>query len=134
MQPMLGDDWLLLTAAAQDAGVTGLALIKWADSDDIARRRTPTGWRYRRDAVRDRARRYWASVRFRRAERPPWLQQERRPGSPCVAWPPLLPTPTLIRVVLFFTSRRHLPARLHESTLDPQIDSISPPPWRVAAE
>jgi hypothetical protein len=39
----LPGDWLLLTTAALDAGVSGSTIIKWADSGDLERRRAPMG-------------------------------------------------------------------------------------------
>ncbi len=70
-------DWLLLTAAAAEAGVCGTTLLRWVDEGDLERRPSLAGWRYHRAAVRARARRYWKNVRLVRAVPPAWLQQER---------------------------------------------------------
>lgn len=72
----LGEDWLRLSDAAHEAGVTVGTIIKWADGDELKRRKAKNGWRYHREAVRARARRYWCTVRFHRAEPPDWLKAE----------------------------------------------------------
>lgn len=66
-------DCLRLTAAALEAGVTGSTINKWAESGELERIKTPTGWKYPRKQVRARARRYWRNVRFHRATPPQWL-------------------------------------------------------------
>lgn len=72
----LGEDWLRLSEAAHEAGVTVATIIKWADSGELARRQSKSGWRYHREAVRASARIYWLTVRFHRAVPPDWLQSE----------------------------------------------------------
>lgn len=73
----LGPDWLLLSKAANEAGVSTTMIILWADRGELDRRRSLQGWRYHRRAVRTRARRYWKNeVRFKRATPPAWLKQQ----------------------------------------------------------
>ena len=72
----LGADWLRLSEAANEAGVCTTTLIKWAEDGELVRLPSDVGWRYHREAVRARARRYWVTVRFRRATPPDWLQSE----------------------------------------------------------
>lgn len=74
----LGADWLRLGEAAREAGVSAATLLRWADEGDVGRRTVPGGSRYHREAVRARARRYWAQVRFHRAVPPAWLAAEGR--------------------------------------------------------
>ena len=73
---MLGDDWMRLSEAAFDAGVSTGTLGKWADAGELDRRETSIGWVYHRTAVRARARGYWATVRLHRAVPPTWLREE----------------------------------------------------------
>lgn len=68
-----GDEWLSLNAASIEAGVCPTTLIRWATAGELDRRQSATGWRYHRDAVRARARRYWETVRFHRATPPSWI-------------------------------------------------------------
>ena len=69
-------DWLPLSDAAAQAGVSTTTLIGWAVDGDLERRKSSTGWRYHREAVRAQARKYWKTVRFHRATPPDWLQVE----------------------------------------------------------
>lgn len=69
----LGNDWLLLSDAAHEAGVTATTIIKWSNADELERRQSKNRWRYHREAVRARARRYWSTVRLHRAIPPDWL-------------------------------------------------------------
>ncbi len=75
----LGADWLRLSESANEAGVCTTTLIKWAEDGELVRQPSDVGWRYHREAVRARARRYWVTVRFRRATPPDWLQAEVQP-------------------------------------------------------
>ena len=74
VQERFGTDWLALSDAAMEAGVTATTLNKWANNGELARRHSKTGWRYHRAAVRANARRYWQTVRFHRATPPAWLR------------------------------------------------------------
>lgn len=76
----LGQNWLRLREAAIEAGVTAATIVKWARQGELTRVHEPTGWRYLRDAVRNRARAYWQNVRFHRAAQPQWLQAETTTG------------------------------------------------------
>lgn len=69
-------NWLRLSEAADEAGVTNGTLMKWANNNEIQRKMASNGWRYHREAVRARARKYWQSVRFHRATPPEWLVAE----------------------------------------------------------
>jgi hypothetical protein len=69
-----GPDWLLLSKAANEAGVAAATILPWTEDGELDRRRSLQGWRYQRKAVRARARRYWKSVRFHRAVPPDWLR------------------------------------------------------------
>ncbi len=73
----LSDDWLLLSQAAIEAGVTATTIIHWSARGELARRESSVGWRYHREAVRERARAYWQKVRFHRATLPDWLTGNR---------------------------------------------------------
>ena len=72
-------DWLRLGDAALEAGVAAATIVRWAERSEVTRVRTATGWRYPRDAIRGRARRYWQQTRFHRANPPDWLQAETPP-------------------------------------------------------
>jgi hypothetical protein len=56
--------------------VTGGTIIRWAEHGELKRINTPMGWKYPREQVRARARRYWKEVRFHRARPPQWLGAE----------------------------------------------------------
>jgi transcriptional regulator with XRE-family HTH domain len=72
----LGEDWLRLSDAALEAGVTSATIIRWAETGELKRRQSNIGWRYHREAVRARSRTYWQTVRFHRATPPDWLLKE----------------------------------------------------------
>ncbi|HDR9756614.1 hypothetical protein KDX16_16265 [Burkholderia vietnamiensis] len=72
----LSDEWLFLTDAAMEAGVSGATLIKWAESGTLERRKFKGWWRYHREAVRACAREYWKTQRFSRPTVPEWLKVE----------------------------------------------------------
>lgn len=72
----LGKDWLRVSEAALEAGVTAGTIIKWADTGELKRRKSKSGWRYHREAVRAKARIYWRTARLHRAIPPDWLQAE----------------------------------------------------------
>lgn len=74
-------DWLRLSEAAHEAGVSATTLIHWAEEAELERRQSKVGWRYHREAVRARARTYWKSVRFHRVNPPDWLREEMRHES-----------------------------------------------------
>ena len=74
-------EWLRLSDAAFEAGVTIGTIIKWAETGLLPRRQSNIGWRYYRDHVRAQARRYWITVRFHRATPPAWLAAERQISS-----------------------------------------------------
>jgi len=71
-------DWLLVSDAAQVAGVSIGTVMRWAEAGEVSRRRSPTGWRYHRRSVMHRARSYWRTQRFKRAVPPAWLVDEQR--------------------------------------------------------
>jgi transcriptional regulator with XRE-family HTH domain len=73
----LSAEWLRLSDAAYEAGVSISTVIHWAEQGEMERRRARGRWRYRRGAVRSRARRYWRTVRFHRATPPDWLRTAR---------------------------------------------------------
>ena len=81
----LGEEWLRLSEAASEAGVSAATLLRWADDGELARKHAPSGCRYHLEAVRARARRYWAQVRFHRAVPPPWLVAEGWVREPAAA-------------------------------------------------
>lgn len=72
----LGEEWLRLSDAAGEAGVSAATIMQWSKRRELKRRTSRIGWRYHRDAVRARSRRYWRRVRFHRAEPPEWLRCE----------------------------------------------------------
>lgn len=76
-----GADWLLLSDAALEAEVTSTQIIRWAEHGELRRRRSRVGWRYHRKAVRSRARAYWQTIRYRRAQPPQWLIEEQRAAA-----------------------------------------------------
>ena len=65
-----------LKPLARELGVSAATLLRWADDGELARKQAPSGYRYHREAVRARARQYWATVRFHRAVPPSWLAAE----------------------------------------------------------
>jgi DNA-directed RNA polymerase specialized sigma24 family protein len=77
----LGADWLHLSDAANESGVSAGTITNWVNRGELERRPSLTGWRYHREAVRARARLYWPTVRFHRATPPAWLQAEIRAKS-----------------------------------------------------
>ncbi len=66
-QELPGSDWLALGQAAQEAGVSATTIQHWAAAGELSRRGASGHWRYHREAVRARARRYWQHVRLHRA-------------------------------------------------------------------
>ncbi|RTL32496.1 MAG: hypothetical protein EKK53_29560 [Burkholderiales bacterium] len=72
----LGEAWLRLGEAALEAGVSAATVLRWAEDGELVRHSAASGGRYHREAVRARARRYWAGVRFHRATPPAWLAAE----------------------------------------------------------
>lgn len=72
----LGEEWLLLSDAALEAGVSITMILRWADAGELSRRKYKSFWRYHREAVRARAREYWRTNRFRRPDIPTWVQAE----------------------------------------------------------
>jgi excisionase family DNA binding protein len=72
----LSAEWLRVSDAAFEAGVTIGTISKWAESGALQRRESRTGWRYYRQHVREQARLYWKTVRFHRVTPPEWLQAE----------------------------------------------------------
>lgn len=71
----LGPDWLRLSAAAKEAGVTTGTLTKWIQAGELETKPTPHGKCMHREAVRARARRYWENPRLTRAVPPAWLSE-----------------------------------------------------------
>jgi len=71
-------EWLLVSDAAVLAGVSSTTVQKWADAGQVRWRFHPSyrHRRYHRRSVKARARRYWTTVRFKRATPPAWLQAE----------------------------------------------------------
>jgi hypothetical protein len=72
----LSAEWLRLSDAAFEAGVTTSTIIKWAENGALDRRQSNNGWRYHRGHLRAQARLYWQTIRFQRATPPDWLQAE----------------------------------------------------------
>lgn len=72
----LGPEWLTLNDAALDAGVSMATLNEWGNKGELAYREASRKRHYHIEAVRARARKYWQTVRFHRAEPPAWLQAE----------------------------------------------------------
>lgn len=70
------EEWLRLSDAAHEAGVTAGTIMKWATTGLLARKSSDIGWRYHREAVRAQAREYWKTVRFHRVNPPDWLVAE----------------------------------------------------------
>lgn len=66
-----------LYAAAHEAGVSVTTVARWAAEGLLIREAVDGRTYFHRDAVRARARTYWANVRFRRATPPAWLVAER---------------------------------------------------------
>lgn len=72
----LGAEWLYLSEAANEAGVTATTIIRWTSDGELKSRKHKRRARYHREAVRARAREYWKTIRFHRAIPPDWLQDE----------------------------------------------------------
>lgn len=72
----LSEEWLRLSDAAMEAGVSLATLQKWAEVNGMERLKWTNGWRYHRETVRAHARKFWATTKLRRAARPAWLIQE----------------------------------------------------------
>lgn len=72
----LGKDWMRLSEAAADAGVSSATLQRWHQEGRIETQEASNGAHYRRRDVRRCARAYWESVRFKRAVPPQWLVEE----------------------------------------------------------
>lgn len=73
----LGAEWLSLSEAALEAGVSLATLNAWGVKGELAYREIKGVRHYHREAVRARARTYWKSVRFLRVNPPDWLKEER---------------------------------------------------------
>lgn len=74
----LGDEWLRVSKAAAEAGVSVTTILHWGDRGELSRKMHRGIYRYHREAVRARARTYWADIRFHRATPPAWLAEEWR--------------------------------------------------------
>lgn len=74
----LSADWLHQSEAALLAGVSGATLVRWYDEGTLPRQSSRTGWRYHRRDVKRRARLYWKTVRFKRAQPPAWIANDGR--------------------------------------------------------
>lgn len=74
----LGADWLKLSRAAHEAGVSTGTIANWHTDGVIKGKPTSSGMRYHREAIRAQARTYWETVRFHRAIPPQWLKDEQR--------------------------------------------------------
>ena len=77
----LGPDWLFLSEAAREIGVSTSMVVRWNDDGELAHRESPAGKRYHRRTCRTRARRYWKTQRLHRAMPPAWLREERARGK-----------------------------------------------------
>lgn len=75
-QPLDQSGWYGMGEATADAGVSPATLVKWAEAGEVERREVNGRWRYRRESLRARAERYWATCRFKRAPRPAWLVED----------------------------------------------------------
>ncbi len=71
----LGAEWLSLSDAALEAGVSAATLNKWAIQKELSFREHQGIRYYHRQAVRARARQYWENPRFHRAVPPSWLEE-----------------------------------------------------------
>lgn len=74
----LGPEWLTLNDAAMEAGVSMATLNEWGNKGELPYREACRKRHYHIEAIRARARKYWQTVRFHRAEPPAWLQEEIR--------------------------------------------------------
>lgn len=72
----LGAEWLSLSEASLEAGVSLATLNAWGVKGELAYREHKGMRHYHRQAVRARARRYWESPRLHRPTPPDWLQEE----------------------------------------------------------
>lgn len=72
----LSEDWVRLSRAAAIAGVSIATVIRWAEEGKVRRQQSSTGWRYFEPDMRDQARTYWPTARFKRPRLPEWLQAE----------------------------------------------------------
>lgn len=82
----LSPDLMKLSAAALEAGVCTTTITRWDKDGLLTSLEQPDGRRYQRDQVREQARLYWKSVRFRRGIPPAWLQDElEADASDCAA-------------------------------------------------
>lgn len=72
----LSVEWLLLSEAAMEAGVSLATLNDWGATGELAFREHKGVRHYHRQAVRAQARKYWQTVRFHRAAPPVWLSAE----------------------------------------------------------
>lgn len=77
----LSSDWILLSAAATLAGVSPTTLGNWERAGEIHPRWSSRGMCYHKAAVMARARTYWKTCRFKRAQRPAWHEAEQRATS-----------------------------------------------------
>lgn len=71
----LSAEWLTLSAAALEAGVSLATMNAWGLKGDPPPRESKGVRHYHRAAVRARARKYWRNVRFHRATPPAWLTE-----------------------------------------------------------
>ncbi|MDK9702508.1 MAG: hypothetical protein OEL20_05165 [Sulfuritalea sp.] len=69
----LSAEWLTLSEAAMEAGVSLATMNAWGLKGDPPPRESKGVRHYHRAAVRARARKYWQSIRFHRATPPEWL-------------------------------------------------------------
>jgi len=73
----IGPNMLLLTEAAEEAGVTPSTLLKWREKYGLTSKQSTVGMIYSREDVRSCARRFWLTRRKSTRIQPPlWHQQE----------------------------------------------------------
>lgn len=76
VQRKVGTDWLLLTTAAQLAGVCTTTLMRIAKPPHVRTVASERGKLYEREGVMAAARRFWKAARMGRERRPTWLLAE----------------------------------------------------------
>lgn len=110
--------WLALHEAALEAGVCVATVRNWVMAGSLPRSNHYTTWRYHRDDVRARARIYWKTVRFQRAEPPDWLKREIETG--------ILSPATPRKALENFPARRlNDPVRALSTLADPQTVELA---------
>ena len=79
--PAKPTEWLRVSQAGFEAGVSISTIAKWAKDGALKTTMSPQGCLYLKASVRKKAREFWRSSRFKRANPPAWLSAGQAHGA-----------------------------------------------------